>query len=139
MKPHILHVVGFSEGDHATTADELVESCNIVHGVIQNGLKGLPDFMADPIILTRKEQLKSEAKVILDAIKYIGSEVQDPHSDPETIATAIELGILDAPHFRGNPFLKGDILTRCINGAWHAIDPASGEPVNEKARLSSII
>ena len=139
MKPHILHVVGFSEGDHATGPEELIESCKIVHGVIQNGLNGLPDFMADPVILARKEQLKSEAKVILDAITFIGSEVKDPHSDPETIATAIKLGILDAPHFRGNPFLKGDILTRNINGAWFAINPITGDPVDEKNRLSEII
>lgn len=139
MKPHILHVVGFSEGDHATTSDELIESCNIVHGVIQNGLKGLPDFMTDPAIIARKEELKAEAGVILNAIKFIGSEVQDPHSDPETIATAIELGILDAPHFRGNPFLKGDIMTRNMNGAWYAIDPTTGNPIDEKSRLEEII
>ncbi len=139
LKPHILHVVGFSEGDHATRHEELIESCKIVHGVIQNGLKGLPDFMADQVILARKEQLILEAKVILDAITFIGSEVQDPHSDPTTIAAAIELGILDAPHFRGNPFLKGDILTRNINGAWYAIDPITGDPVDEKTRLSEII
>jgi len=139
MKPHILHVVGFSEGDHATTADELIESCNIIHGVIQNGLNGLPDFMAVPVIAARKKELIAEAGVILDAIAFIGTGVQDPHSDPATIATAIELGILDAPHFRGNPFLKGNILTRNINGAWYAINPASGDPIDEESRLSEII
>jgi len=139
MKPHILHVVGFSEGDHATTAGELIESCNIVHGVIQNGLKGLPDFMTDPIIIARKEQLIAEAGVILDALTTLGSNVADPHSDPVTIATAIEKGILDAPHFRGNPFLKGDILTRNINGAWYAIDPATGNAIDEKSRLEKIL
>ncbi len=139
MKPHILHVVGFSEGDHATTAGELIESCNIVHGVIQNGIKGLPDFMTDPIIIARKEQLIAEAGVILDALTTLGSNVADPHSDPLTIATAIEKGILDAPHFRGNPFLKGDILTRNINGAWYAIDPATGNAIDEKSRLEKIL
>jgi len=139
MKPHILHVVGFSEGDHATTTDELIESCNIVHGVIYNGLKGLPDFMSDPVILARKEELKAEAGEILNAIKFIGSEVHDPLTDPETIATAIELGIMDAPHFMGNPFLKGDILTSSIKGAWYAIDTITGDPVDEKTRLAEII
>jgi hypothetical protein len=139
MKPHILHVVGFSEGDHATGYEELIESCKIVHGVIQNGLKGLPDFMADPIILARKEQLQKEAGHILGALTTLGSGVPDPYSDPVTIAKAIETGILDAPHFRGNPFLKGDILTRNINGAWHAIDPSTGDPLDEKLRLEKII
>ena len=139
MKPHILHVVGFSEGDHATTADELIESCNIIHGVIQNGLKGLPDFMTDPVISARKEQLIAEARLILDALTAIGSDSADPHSDPAVIAMAIEKGILDAPHFRGNPFLKGDILTRNINGAWYAIDPDTGDAIDEKSRLEKIL
>ncbi len=139
MKPHILHVVGFSEGDHATGAEELIESCNIVHGVIQNGLNGLPDFMQDPAIVARKEQLKTEAGLILDALTALGSATNDPYSDPVTIASAIEIGILDAPHFRGNPFLKGEIFTRNINGAWYAIDPATGEPINEEKRLAEIL
>jgi hypothetical protein len=139
MKPHILHVVGFSEGDHATGYEELIESCKIVHGVIQNGLKGLPDFMADPLIQARKEQLKADSGLILDALTFIGSDADDPHSNPKTIAKAIETGILDAPHFRGNPFLKGDILTRNINGAWYAINPSTGEPIEEKSRLAEIL
>ncbi len=139
MKPHILHVVGFSEGDHATGYEELIESCKIVHGVIQNGLKGLPDFKTDTQIQARKEKLKSDSGLILDALSFIGANVADTFSDPKTIARAIETGILDAPHFRGNPFLKGDILTRNINGAWYAINPATGEPIEEKSRLSEIL
>jgi hypothetical protein len=36
LKPHIIHVVGYSEGDHAICPDELIESCQIVHGVLYN-------------------------------------------------------------------------------------------------------
>ncbi|MFN8135549.1 MAG: hypothetical protein U0Z17_10100 [Bacteroidales bacterium] len=138
MKPHILHVVGFSEGDHATGYEELIESCKIVHGVIQNGLKGLPDFKTDTQIQARKEKLKSDSGLILDALSFIGANEADPFSDPKTIARAIETGILDAPHFRGNPFLKRT-LTRNINGAWYAINPATGEPIEEKSRLAAIL
>jgi len=95
--------------------------------------------MTDPIIVARKEQLIAEAGVILDALTTLGSNVDDPHSDPLTIATAIEKGILDAPHFRGNPFLKGDVLTRNINGAWYAIDSATGDAIDEKSRLEKIL
>ncbi|MCU0287643.1 MAG: cobalamin B12-binding domain-containing protein, partial [Acidobacteria bacterium] len=42
LKPHILHVVGFSEGDHAVFPEEIIESCNIIHGVLQNCLSGFP-------------------------------------------------------------------------------------------------
>jgi len=139
MKPHILHVVSYSEGDHATFPDEIIESCKIVHGVLQNCLTGLPNFEADANIITRKEQLKAEAHLILDAVTIVGIDKGDPLSSPDAISKAIQIGILDAPHFKGNSNLKGDILTRAINGAWYAIDPISGEPIDEWSRLSEIL
>lgn len=92
LKPHILHVVGFSEGDHAINSDELIESCNIVHGVLRNGLHGLPDFASDQTVIERKEVLKRQSKIVLDTIQFIGRSKKDPLSDPETIASAIEKG-----------------------------------------------
>ena len=47
VKPHIIHVVGFTEGDHAARADEVIESCKIVRGVLKNALFP-PDMTADP-------------------------------------------------------------------------------------------
>ena len=38
LKPHIVHVVGFCEGDHAATPEDVIESCKIVRGVIRNCL-----------------------------------------------------------------------------------------------------
>lgn len=139
MKPHILHVVGFSEGDHATLPDELIESCNIVHGVLHNGLHGLPDLTLNLTTLARKEELIGEAKILLASLHRIGTESDDPFSDPMVISKAIQCGIFDTPHFKGNPYLKGDILTRLINGAWVAIDPASGGALDESKRLSTLL
>lgn len=140
LKPHILHVVGYSEGDHATFPDELIESCRIVHGVLRNVLHGFPDLTIDSSVLRRKNELKDEARVILEALKSpkLGKS-KDAWSDPEIIAKAVRVGILDAPHFKGNPHLCGNILTRVIDGAWYPIDFFSGEPVDEKARLSGIL
>ncbi len=139
LKPHILHVVGFSEGDHAIHPEELIESCNIVHGVLRNGMTGLPDFTMDRFITDRKEVLKRQAKIILDTVQFIGRSRPDPLTDPDTIALAIERGILDAPNFKGNRFLKGEITTRIINGACYATDHKSGEPIGENERLRKII
>ena len=36
LRPQILHVVSFSEADHAATADDVIESCKIVKGVLKN-------------------------------------------------------------------------------------------------------
>lgn len=139
LKPHIIHVVSFSEGDHATLAEEVIESCNIIHGVLRNCLHGLPDITHVPRILQRKCQLIGEAYDILNALKIFGADSDDPYSDPSVIASAIESGILDAPHFHGNRHLKGDIMTRVINGAWHAIDHETGYRIEESKRLKIIL
>lgn len=136
MKPHILHVVAYCEGDHAVLPDELIESCEIVHGVIKNALNGLPDTSKDKELIRRKEELKKEAKVILQAIKNFGKDLsEDPLSDPKVLAKAIKEGILDTPHFVGNPHLCGKIKTNLINGAWYAINNRTGKILREKQRL----
>ncbi|HPT10729.1 MAG TPA: cobalamin B12-binding domain-containing protein [Bacteroidales bacterium] len=139
MKPHILHVVGYSEGDHATFPGELIESCQIVHGVVRNSLNGLPDVWADENILSRKAELVYEAKVLIESLGYLGADCDDPKAEPYVIASAIKEGFLDTPHFKGNPHLCGNIITGLVNGAWYAINPSTGEPIDEEFRLRGII
>lgn len=140
LKPHILHVVSFSEGDHATYPNELIESCNIAHGVLQNCLHGLPDLANDEKVQHRKQELMTEAKVLLDALKKFGSDrSDDPWRDAHFLSFAIQKGLLDAPHFRGNPQLCGQITTQLIDGAWYAVDPETGQPLSEEKRTKKII
>lgn len=140
LNPHILHVVAYCEGDHAVYPEELIESCNIVHGVIQNTLNGLPEFTSDKKIVERKNQLVEEARVLLEALKNFGqSHSGDPLTNPKTLASAIKIGILDTPHFIGNPHLCGKIKTNLINGAWYAIDEKSGKILTEKERLKKYL
>ncbi len=140
LQPHILHVVAYCEGDHAVYPEELIESCNIVHGVIQNTLYGYPDVLSDKKIISRKEELKEEAKVILEAIKIFGKNYSDdPWSDAKTLSLAIKEGILDTPHFVGNPHLCGKIKTNLINGAWYAISNRSGKIIKEKQRIKKFL
>lgn len=135
LKPHILHVVAYCEGDHAVYPEELIESCNIVHGVIQNSLYGYPDVEKDEKIIKRKSELKQEAKYLLEFIRLYGKDKSDdPWSDATTLAKAIKYGILDTPHFTGNPHLCGKIKTNLIDGAWYAVDD-DGNILTEKERL----
>lgn len=137
LKPHILHVVGFSEGDHATFPEELIESCNIVKGVLNNCLEGMIDTECDLKIMRRKNDLMKEANDLLGVIKEFGfSKCEDPLSSPKVISEAIKIGILDTPHFRGNKFLCGKIITRLIDGAWYAVSDDNGEKISEKERCS---
>lgn len=140
LKPHILHVVAYCEGDHAVYPDELIESCQIAHGVIKNSLNGLPDITKDKKLIKRKEELKKEARIILQAIKNFGKDMSDdPLSDPKVLAKAIKIGILDTPHFIGNPNLCGKIRTNLIDGAWYAISSRTGKILTEKQRLKKYL
>jgi len=141
LKPHVLHVVGFSEGDHAVFPKEIIESCNIIHGVLYNCLDGLPDMAGDPAVQKRKKHLLEEADVLLEAVKKVGVNFGgggDPWSDPQVIEKAIQMGLLDTPHFRGNPHLCGKIITRLIDGAWYAVDSETGDVLSEKDRVARI-
>jgi hypothetical protein len=140
LKPHILHVVAYCEGDHAVYPDELIESCQIVHGVIRNSLHGLPDISKDKVLNRRKEELKKEARVILEAIRNLGRDsTGDPLTDPLIIAKAIKEGILDTPHFIGNPKLRGRVKTNLIDGAWYAVNNRTGKIIKEKNRLRKFL
>lgn len=137
LKPHIIHVVGYSEGDHAATADDVIESCEIVHGVIRNCLFGMPDAAVDPIVQERKKELISEARALLEGIESL-SEEYDALTDPKALAKAIKRGFLDAPHLKGNPHAAGILETRMINGAVLAVDSETKQPVKEIDRLKSL-
>ncbi len=140
LEPHILHVVGFSEGDHATYPGELIESCNIAHGVLHNCLDGLPDMKNDPAVKNRRDELLEEAAILLEALKTFGGNVSDdPHGDANVIAKAIKYGLLDAPHFRGNVHLCGEITTSLIEGAWYAVEENTGRIIKEKERTDKIL
>ena len=140
LEPHILHVVGYSESDHAITAPELIESCRIARGALDHCLRGLPDMTADPAVRARKDELVAEAGVLLEALRRLGEGAsEDPWSDPPTIAAAIDKGLLDAPHFKGGGAGRGQVITRIVDGACRAIDPATCRPLTEAERLARLV
>jgi hypothetical protein len=136
LKPHIVHIVGHTEAHHATTAAELIEACRIADGAISQCLLGLPDMTADRRVQKRKAELLTDAAILLDAIKQLGQGQSDPYTDPDTLARAVEIGLLDAPHLRGNAAACGKIITRMIGGACLAIDRDTAEPLPEVVRVA---
>jgi len=140
VKPDIYHVVGYSEGHHAAMASEVISSCNIAQQVIDVTVKGIPKITVDPRIAERRKQLINEAKVIIEAIRMISEpDVKDPLTDAGTIARAIQIGILDAPHLAGNRYAKGSITTKEIDGAYFAYDPINKRVINEEERIHKIL
>jgi hypothetical protein len=139
LKPHIVHIVGHTEAHHATTADELIEACRIADGAISQCLLGLPDMTGDPRVQRRKDELLADAAILLGAIAELGSSGRDPFTDADVLARAVVIGLLDAPHLRGNAAARGRIVTRMIGGACLAVDPLYREPIAEVERVAQIL
>lgn len=138
LKPHIYHIVGHTEADHAASADDIIAASKIVRRAITNAL-GAPDMTQALAVKTRVAELVAEARVTLDVICRIADlNVDDPWADAATLAKAVTSGVLDAPQLKNNPFGRGVIRTKIINGACMAIDTL-GHPLSEKQRLSSFL
>jgi hypothetical protein len=91
---------------------------------------------ADPVVQERKESLKREAMLIIETIRTLGQNVTgDPLLNVETLAKAVEIGLLDAPNLRGNPHACGRIRTRALDGAIVAIDE-NGHLLPERKRVA---
>ena len=138
LRPHIIHVVAFCEGDHAATAADVIESCEIVRGVLRNCLFGMPDPTADPAVQDRKNRLLAEAKVLVAALRALGEGEEDPLTSPAVLAEAIKLGVLDAPHLKGNPYAAGLLETRTVKGAIEPVDPQTKKVLGERDRLRAL-
>ncbi len=139
VRPHIVHVVGHTEADHAATADDVIESCKLARRVIETAVRGAPDMTADPAIQERRAFLAAEAHALLDAIRALaGPGVSDPLSDPATLARAVQVGLLDAPQLKNNRFARGAITTRITSrGGCDAVD-ADGNPIPERQRIATL-
>lgn len=139
LSPHIVHVVSYVEAVHAATATDVIEACKMASWVAQTALQGLPDMAADPVVQRRCDELIEEAMLIVEAIQKLGRGLSDdPLVDPETLARAVGIGLLDAPHLRGNAYAAGRVRTRPVNGAIVAVDE-DGRPIPERERIGRLM
>ena len=135
LQPHIVHIVGHTEAHHAATAGDVIAASRMANRSIENALQGQPDLTADPQVQRRKNELVQQAKVTLQAIRYLAqSREMDPFIDAGILTQAVTEGILDAPHLINNPFALGRIQTRILDGACQVIDE-KGKPLAEEKRL----
>lgn len=138
LKPDIYHIVGHTEAHHAATADDIIEASKIVRRAITNAI-GAPDMTQAAAVQERKEILVAEAKTLLEHIRLIAPlGVDDPWTDPATLAKAVTSGLLDAPQLRNNPFALGQAHTRIINGASVAVDQ-HGLPLSQRERIGKLM
>ncbi len=112
LRPHIAHVVGYSDGDHTATAADEIESCKLTRRSIENA-SGAPDMLQDNRVKTRVNELFNESSVTLEAVRSLAfGEVEDPLTDPATLTQAVISALLDAPQLKNNPYGRGQIITR---------------------------
>ena len=133
LRPHIVHVVNFSEGDHLARPEEVIESAHIVQGVLKDALFDLPDVTKDPYVAEHRARIKHEALLLLEALKSLG-QGEDPFLDPGVLAGAVTRGLFDAPHLLGNPWAKGKVQTRIVEGMLYPVDE-KGRVLSEEERL----
>ena len=139
LRPHIVHVVGHSEAHHAATAGDVTDACRMARRSIENALDGQPDMLQDSAVQKRKDFLIEEARITLQAItQTANTDVDDPFTDADSLAGAVEKGIMDAPHLKNNPFAQGKICTRIIQGACEAVDE-KGDTITESQRLQAFL
>lgn len=137
LRPHIVHVVSYTEAEHAANAGEVIESCKIARRVIENAL-GSADMTTDDRVKKRQRELVEEAKITVEAIKNLTQNMDvDPLVDSKTLARAIETGVLDAPQLKNNPYARGEIQTRIDwRGACITVCKQTGDPMTEAERIS---
>ena len=136
IRPHIIHVVGYSEAVHAATPEVVVESCKIVRGVVRSTLSGNAEAVFDPQVAARRSELLSEARYLIDFIRNEYSDIStDPLADAYVLSDCIKRGILDAPHIVKGGEFRGTLQTRIKDGKCLAWDTKAGRAMNEEQRL----
>ncbi|MFQ5858362.1 MAG: glutamate mutase L [Anaerolineae bacterium] len=112
LEPDILHVVTHSEAHHEASADDIIESCEIVKQVCWDFAKGhVPDIWDDPVMKARKRELKEGAmyNVLHGAILggYDGpitpenfwEWAKEPTEDPEQNFETMLLSLIDEANY----------------------------------------
>lgn len=138
IKPHIVHVVGFNEAEHAASPENIIESCKIVRGVIRNLVNDNIDLSKNEEIINRKENLISEVRYLEGFIRDFYKDYKDPLSDAFVLADCIKRGIIDAPHIVKNEKFKGILTTRVINGKCVAFSEEEMKELSEKERIEEL-
>lgn len=141
LRPSILHVVAYTEGRTAAAAAEIIRSVRLANQVVDQFYRGMPieAVLSDRSIQQHKEWLINQASSVIEAIKELGHHYPDPLAEPENIAKAIELGLLDAPDLQGSQVAPGRLVTAIRDGACVSIDGKTGRLLPEAGRVERIL
>jgi hypothetical protein len=139
VRPHIIHVVGYSEALRAATPEIIIESCKIVRGVVRSTLHGNAEALYDPRVKERQAELINETEYLLNFIRDEYSCMSDdPLADAAVLSDCIKRGILDAPHIVKGGEFRGTLQTRVKDGKNLAWDSKAERVIDERTRLEML-
>lgn len=141
LKPDIVHVVSFSEANHAALPEDIIESCKIVDQVINSNYSSNISILNEKI-LNRKAELMEQAKWIVNLIPEFSKasgETTNPFTNYENLSKLVELGIFDAPQLKNNKFALGKIKTKAIDGGCYSWDEDQNKKIDEVERIKLIV
>jgi hypothetical protein len=141
LKPDIVHVVSFSEANHAALPEDIIESCKIVDHVIDLHYSSNISVL-NKKILDRKTELMEQAKWIVNLIPELSKTSEkstNPFTNYENLLRLIELGIFDAPQLKNNKFALGKIKTKVIDGTCYSWDEDQNKKITEVDRIKFIV
>jgi hypothetical protein len=140
LQPDIIHVVSYSEADHAALPEDIIESCKIVDQVINQYSQSNIRYINNTII-EQKNHLIKEAKMIINLIPNLvknTDEARDPYINYKVLNRLVKYGIFDAPQLKNNKFALGKIETKIINGACYSWNNVQNKIYEEINRIEDI-
>ncbi|GAB4543854.1 MAG: hypothetical protein Kow0063_37380 [Anaerolineae bacterium] len=112
MEPDILHVVTHSEAHHEASADDIIESCEIVKQVCWDFAKGyVPQIWDEPLVKSRIKELKYNAMYNVFHGALLGGYdgpitldtwsqwAREPEEDPERNFETMLLSLIDEANY----------------------------------------
>ena len=79
------------------------------------------------------------ASEYLNTIRALNPDVEDPISDPGTLAQAVSVGLMDAPQLVNSTYAPGQVHTRSIGRVIPTVDPRGeafmGTPRQHEVRV----
>jgi len=141
IKPDIVHVVSYSEANHAALPEDVIESCKIVDQIINRIYSSEINFI-DTRILKRKEELIKQAKWIINLLPSLAKdkkELKDPYINSSVLNRLVKYGIFDAPHLKNSKFALGSIKTKIIDGGCYSWDDLRQKKYDEVQRIKDIL
>lgn len=152
FNPDVFHLVSYCEAHHAATADDVIESSQLVRRAArlyhEHKEKLLPYFEHD-VVKNRVDYLLEEARVVLVEIAKLSRHYREGMalsdlamclSDEEALTKAMELKIMTAPGIMHPDFKNPEMLTKPSRYGFIDVykDWEDDVPLREKERLESL-